>query len=1719
MIRQYVIAVTLGLCAAAALFGSASLRAGQQPPVSGSPPSVPPGAGRTETRLPDGRLLLIGGQGPSGPESGLSVFDPGTQTSVRLHARLREGRAWHTATILPTGAILVAGGIGVDGRAVATAERFDLATETLTPIDVPGAAARARHTATLLTDGRVLLVGGHDGAGGPVADSEVWDVETPQTRQIASLQPRLDHRAALLADGRVRISGGAAVDDIFDPRSERGRPATGPFVEPSGSALIAESEPRNNARDVTLDARITLRFSRQVDPATVTPQSVILSGPDGPLSTLMVVAESGRLTFVWPSDRLEPDTAYRLDLANLRDLTGALLPAAQLTFTTIKLPKETRSDDEEIWKPDLSDPSTWETHRPPSPWQSLPALEAEPGVTAVAGQVLTLDGRPLRGVTLAIDSDATRTDNTGRFLLRLAHGEAFRREMGIDGSTANRADKVYGFFEYGLTVSAGTTTVLPFTIWMPRLDVTHEVTIPSPTTAETVITTPYVPGLELHLPPRTIVRDEAGKPVTRLGITPIPVDRPPFPLAKNIDVPVYFTVQPGSAYVRSYGAGGSGAWVVYPNYRRTSAPGQVLQFFHYDPEEKDWYVYGLGTVTPDGTQVVPDANTRLYEFTGAMLQTGDPVPGGGWTPGGPGWGDPVDPSTGVFGLHKTDLYLPDVIPLSLTRTYNSADSAVARPFGRGMTHPYAMFLWSAQQWQQADLILPEGGRVHYVRTSPGTSWTDAVFVHQETQTTSATPTAWYKSVITWNGNGWNLQRKDGMVFVFGENAPLQGIRDRHGNALTITRTNGQAGNITRITSPHGRWIAFTYDSSNHVTQATDNIGRTVRYTYNASGNLATVTDAENGVTTYAWTPSNQVATMTDPRGIVFLSNTYTNGRVTAQAAGDGASTTQFAYTLGASGAITQTDITDPRGHRERLLFNNDHYIVSDVRAVGQPEQQTIAIERQPGANFTTATVDGLGRRTEFQVDAFGHVVRATRLAGTSNATSTVISYEAPFSQPASFVDPMGHTWTLDYDASGNLASVTDPVGRRTTTTVRSQRTTRDGDESASADVAVRLPRGRPGERHGSPGGDLERLLRRRRPARRRHRSSWTHRAICLEPCQPVTAATDAMGGHSSWSHDGNGNTLEFSDTLGHVTKYAYDAFDRVVSRTDPLSQTESQQYDANDNPMRTVDRKGQPTTYQYDALGRLTLVTFADASTIGYTYDAGDRLTQMADSANGTLTWQYDLLDRVVQESTPSGTVSYAYDADGRRTAMTVTGQPVVSYAYDDSHRLTSVSQGNTAAAVAYDGAGRRQSMTFPNGIVAGYTYDAADRVTALAYSLGNTPIGHLTYEYDAAGNRTATDGTLSRTGLPAAVPGATYDAANRIIERAGIPFAHDPNGNLTNDGLHAFQWNARDLLTSMTGGVAGVFQYDAMGRRRAKTVAGTTTRFLYDGLSIVQEQNAGGVALANVLGGLRLDETIMRSDGGGAVVLADVLGSTLGLADATGTLSTQYTYAPFGATTTTGAASANAAQFTGRENDGTGLYYYRARYYAPDLGRFISEDPLEFGGGDENLYAYVGNRPTGANDPLGLYNRDVHFDLTDAIGRQVGMCTANAIRIAAADQGVDEDPWTRPTALLNLDARSWYHFTTPEALASLRRRAFESGKLGKMGVYLHAFQDSFAHQAGPKDRDGQRYGPVVGHAFQWHGPDNPRNRPDLWRRMAAATASELFQFHQQYPTCQAEWW
>ena len=166
-------------------------------------------------------------------------------------------------------------------------------------------------------------------------------------------------------------------------------------------------------------------------------------------------------------------------------------------------------------------------------------------------------------------------------------------------------------------------------------------------------------------------------------------------------------------------------------------------------------------------------------------------------------------------------------------------------------------------------------------------------------------------------------------------------------------------------------------------------------------------------------------------------------------------------------------------------------------------------------------------------------------------------------------------------------------------------------------------------------------------------------------------------------------------------------------------------------------------------------------------------------------------------------------------------------------------------------------------------------------------------------------------------MPSASYDAANQLTNWNGTTISYDSNGNIANDGTAAYTWNARNQLTGR-GGVS--YQYDANGRR---TLNAAGNNLFYDGADVTQELS-GGTPLANrVVGGT--DEFFTRTDSGGTYTpITDALGSVLGLADSSGNLVTQYTYDPFGNTTSTGAASSNTSQYTGRENDGNGLYYYR---------------------------------------------------------------------------------------------------------------------------------------------------------------------------------------------------
>ena len=457
------------------------------------------------------------------------------------------------------------------------------------------------------------------------------------------------------------------------------------------------------------------------------------------------------------------------------------------------------------------------------------------------------------------------------------------------------------------------------------------------------------------------------------------------------------------------------------------------------------------------------------------------------------------------------------------------------------------------------------------------------------------------------------------------------------------------------------------------------------------------------------------------------------------------------------------------------------------------------------------------------------------------------------------------------------------------------------------------------------------------------------------------------------------NLVRFVDAKGNATAFGYDAMDRRRTRTDALLRVETTVYDRNGNPTSFTDRKGQVSATVYDALDRPTQTTWADGSRTTRTYDAGDRLLTASEFDAGatvarhTVTRQYDGLDRRTRETVPLGRVDYTYTATSLRQSMTVNGQPQVSYAWDAASRLTSITQGAGATArtvsFAYDAASRTSSSTLANGLVASYGYDAASQLTSITYAKAGATVGTLTYGYDAGGRRTTIGGSLYESFLPTATTAnAVYDANNKLTSWNGVAHTYDNNGSLTADGAKTYVWDARNRLKQIRQGatVLASFEYDAMGRRTRKTVGTAVTQYLYDGANAVQELTVANTVSANVLGGLAMDQWLLRSEGATTRhFLTDALGSTRALSDDAAAIRTRYQYEPYGESRATGDASTNSNQYTGRESDGTGLYFYRARYYHPGSKRFISEDPIGLSGG-HNLYEYVHGQPTAYKDSEG---------------------------------------------------------------------------------------------------------------------------------------------------------
>ncbi|EST28814.1 RHS repeat-associated core domain-containing protein [Streptomyces niveus] len=397
---------------------------------------------------------------------------------------------------------------------------------------------------------------------------------------------------------------------------------------------------------------------------------------------------------------------------------------------------------------------------------------------------------------------------------------------------------------------------------------------------------------------------------------------------------------------------------------------------------------------------------------------------------------------------------------------------------------------------------------------------------------------------------------------------------------------------------------------------------------------------------------------------------------------------------------------------------------------------------------------------------------------------------------------------------------------------------------------------------------------------------------------------------------------------------------------------------------RITDPLGRSTALDYDENGNLTKLTDARDNSTSWAYDDADRTKSVTDPLGAQALFGYDAYDRLKSVTGPTGTVGYDYDAADRRKEMTAAGTTTL-YGYDTSSILTSVTSGGQQVTFGLDAVGREKTASLPGGITRTTALDKTGVISGIDYTRGTADVGDLTYTRDVRGLQTSLTGSLASVALPAAEAGAVFGKDNRVTSLGGRSFTYDADGQLTSDGKRTYDWNARGQLSALGGGAGAEFGYDPLGIRSTKKLGDTTQKYLTDGSNPLVEQSGSGETSATVaMSGL--DEYLTRTENGATqVYLTDALGTVVGLANADGTVATSYTYDPYGQPTASGAASTDPYTFTGRESDGTGLLYYRNRYYDPESGRFISQDPIGYAGGT-NLYEYALSSPTTYTDPTG---------------------------------------------------------------------------------------------------------------------------------------------------------
>ncbi|MCC5842563.1 MAG: hypothetical protein JJT96_20770 [Opitutales bacterium] len=533
---------------------------------------------------------------------------------------------------------------------------------------------------------------------------------------------------------------------------------------------------------------------------------------------------------------------------------------------------------------------------------------------------------------------------------------------------------------------------------------------------------------------------------------------------------------------------------------------------------------------------------------------------------------------------------------------------------------------------------------------------------------------------------------------------------------------------------------------------------------------------------------------------------------------------------------------------------------------------------------------------------------------------------------------------------------------------------------------------------------------------------------------------DADGNRTSVTTHGNietsstfdewGNPLTMTDGEQKTVTYGFNSFGEHVTLQNRRNHTFSFSYNANGAPetlatplahtttttwtdrnlIDYTEKARTPTiraTFAHDDLRRVSSIT-DPLGTIEFSWDGEDdngNLLQTVTEGGKVITRVFDSVERIKRHTDSNGhTIAYEWYDNGLLKKVTYLGDGTenppenrsVTYTYDEINRLKTVTDWhNRVTTYHWTDAGELERIDRPNGVNRVQTYTPAGELERITErDEDGKLLAYFRFRYDANARieRRLRLPQPQEVNLPPFA--AMYDNDNRLATWNGTTVVHDADGNMTTGplfghGLTTYVYDARDRLTS-AGGVT--YEYDAENQRVSLTTAAGPVRYVTDpnagGLSrlLVRERPDGSRTF--YVYGLGL---LYEIDEAGAATYYhfDQIGSTVMLTDSDGAVSDRIEYSPYGTIThwegETDTPFLYVGQF-GVQTDPNGLLYMRARYYSPELRRFINADPIRFGGG-MNWYAYANGNPMMFIDPTGEVATP--FPLIDLWGSAVGGATA----------------------------------------------------------------------------------------------------------------------------------